>query len=61
MDTRKFYSVELKEASEIDALKKKMKEMAVYYETSGCYGMVHFEVNLAPDEAITLNNFLDTI
>lgn len=61
MDTRKFYSVELKEASEIDALSKKMKEMSVYYETSGCYGMVHFEINLSPDEVIALNSFLDTI
>ena len=61
MDTRKFYSIELKKASEIDAIKKKMKEMSVYYEVSGCYGLVHFEVNLSSDEVITLNSFLNTI
>ena len=61
MNTRKFYFVELKEQTKIDALKGKMREMSIYYEASECYGMVHFEILLTPDEVITLNSFLDTI
>jgi hypothetical protein len=61
MNTRKFYSVELKEQTKIDALRVKLKEMLIYYEPSECYGMVHFEILLTPDEVVTLNSFLDTI
>lgn len=61
MNTKKFYFVELKEQTKIDALKGKMREMSIYYEASECYNMVHFEILLTPEEVITLNNFLDTI
>ena len=61
MNTKKFYFVELKEQTKIDALKGKMKGMSIYYEASECYNMVHFEILLTPEEVITLNNFLDTI
>ena len=61
MNTRKFYSIELKEQTKIDALKVKLKEMSIYYEPSECYGMMHFEILLIPDEVVMLNDFLDTI
>lgn len=61
MNTRKFYSVEIKEQTKIDALKGKMREMSIYYEASECYNMTHFEILLTPDEVVTLNSFLDTI
>ena len=61
MNTKKFCFVELKEQTKIDALKGKMREMSIYYEASECYGMIHFEILLTPEEVITLNNFLDTI
>ena len=59
MNTRKFYSVELKEQSKIDALKVMLKEMSIYYEASECYNMVHFEILLTPDEVEIVNNFLE--
>ena len=58
---KKYYSVEIKDQSKIDALKVRLKEMSIYYEASECYNMVHFEILLTPEEVITLNNFLDTI
>ena len=61
MNTRKFYSVELKEQTKINALKGKMREMLIYYEASECYGMIHFEILLTPDEVAALDNFLNTI
>ena len=61
MNTKKFYFVELKEQTKIDALKGKMRKMSIHYEASECYNMVHFEILLTPEEVITLNNFLDTI
>jgi uncharacterized ParB-like nuclease family protein len=58
---KKYYSVELKEQTKIDALKVKLKGMSIYYEASECYNMVHFEILLTVDEVNLLNNFLDTI
>ena len=61
MNTKKFYFVELKEQTKIDALKGRMREMSIYYEASECYNMVHFEILLTVEEVELLNSFLDTI
>ena len=56
----KWYNVELTPLSSVD-LKQFLHDNKVTFETSGCAGLVHFEIYATQTQAKMINTFLDTL
>lgn len=60
MTDRKWYRVELNR-EDADKLRRFLKENKIYYEASGCWNLIHFEIKLNMDELAVCNNFVENL
>lgn len=56
----KYYNIELSPLASVD-LRYFLKENNITFETSACYGLIHFEILASQEQATMINSFLDTL
>ncbi len=59
-NTRTWKKVELNKA-DAEIFRKYLKTNGFYYEPSGCFNLIHFEIYVDENEAKTISNFLKTM
>ena len=57
----KYYSYETISSSMRDDVSQYLKSNSIYYELSDAGGGWHFEIKASPDEARSIDNFIDTL
>ena len=57
---RKFYSVELNKA-DAERFKVYLRANGIYFESSACYNLIHFEVKLNDAELKMVNEYLENL
>ena len=61
MNNRKWYNFETMWDNVALSLREFLLDNNIKFETSGCFGGVHFEVLCNPAEVQKVNNFLDSL
>ena len=56
----KWYNVEITPIMGVD-LRYFLRNNNITFETSGCDGLVHFEILASQEQATMINSFLDTL
>ena len=56
----KWYNIELSPLASVD-LRYFLKENNIVFETSACYGLIHFEICASKKQVSMINSFLDTL
>ena len=56
----KRYNIELNKSDAI-LFKAFLKGLNASYETSSCYNLIHFELNLTENQVTEINNFLELL
>lgn len=59
MNNLEWRSVELKEPKEINALRLRLKQNEIRFETSGAWDYVHFEVLCTEQQVLEIEEFLN--
>jgi hypothetical protein len=56
--SKKWYNAELNQ-KDAEKLHQHLYDINAHFETSGCFEMVHFEIELSPDESEQLTKWID--
>jgi hypothetical protein len=56
--SKKWYNAELNQ-KDAEKLHQHLYDINAHFETSGCFELVHFEIELSPDESEQLTKWID--
>lgn len=57
--SKKWYNAELNQ-KDAEKLHQHLYDINAHFETSGCFELVHFEIELSPDESEQLTKWIDS-
>lgn len=57
--SKKWYNAELNQ-KDAEKLHQHLYDINAHFETSGCFDLVHFEIELTPEESKKLSNWLNS-
>lgn len=56
---KKWYNIELNQ-KDAEKLHRHLYNIGVHFDTSGCFNLVHFEIELSPDESTQLDAWINS-